>query len=869
MIENNDNKPKNESELDIAELLRRYMPDEYTADANADAGTNADADVDADVKEYGRSPEAENTAEKVKRPRRRLTARRQINEEHEDIVKPDLAAAEADDVMAEIDELLATGADESEAVDDFIVPENTEDGVDVASDTAKDDVTIEARSFDPDVDIFSEFEEPRDELYDYIDEAFAEAADVDVVDTNDDNAATVEINIVGSGDDAEANGETMVFDALAPTDETALDETDDFEIEQNGDGVDASEEMNDFDLNIMLALGMEDELEESVGADRVTEYVERQQGHIEKVTTLNRERAALDYEYTTKTQVREVIEAYQTAYRNAKIKFVYGAVLALILMLFECHAAFGIKLTGAFDLTLYPVVYIMVCFQLLVLIAAPAGKSLYIGLLDFFRGKPAPESVAAVAVILDVIYTVIACFVTDFGETGLITFNFPVAVGLLLLYGYEVINIRREILSFSIVSSKKPKYALESLSMSESKLEFEAFSDMMEEDDDADDIGVLKIECADFVNDYFLRSNHYPNGRKFIGFIVPAAIVIAAAFFAYKYSNAGICGGMQAALSTALVCLPASVFYMFSHPFYMANEKAHEEESTIIGEGSAEEYADSAIISFDDKNVFPSTGVNVRAVNVFGNNRIDRVLYYAASTFCTVGGPLSDVFDLATRDIGYSTDVKLLRALPGLLETEVDGSIIAFGSIDALEEAGVKIPNPLEAHREDTFEPTVSVMYMVKDGKFIARMLISYIIDSDFEFILKQLDRGGMFIGMKTFDPNITEQFIGAQVKLADYPIRVIRCKSLDDRTKISDKTSSGLISKDSPKSVLQTVSLCEKVLHARSINTMIVVISLFVGLLVAALSILFGALTLSPLFIALYTVFWVIPMYIVSKVII
>ncbi len=262
-----------------------------------------------------------------------------------------------------------------------------------------------------------------------------------------------------------------------------------------------------------------------------------------------------------------------------------------------------------------------------------------------------------------------------------------------VLYIGEYLNIRREIYSFDVISSKRPKYALENLTMSESTLEHEAFSDMMDEDDDADDIGVLKVECADFVGDYFLRTNRYPNGRKFIGFIVPAAIIVAAAFFAFGYNGTGtLYGGMKAAISTALVCLPVSVLYMFSHPFYMANRKAHEDESTIIGESSAEEYADAAIISFDDNNVFPSTGVNVRAINVFGNNRIDSVLYYAASVFCTVGGPLSDVFDIATRDIGYSSNVKLIRTAPGLLEAEVDGSAVSFGSIDALEAAGVRIP---------------------------------------------------------------------------------------------------------------------------------------------------------------------------------
>lgn len=873
MFENNDNKPKKESELDITELLRRYLPEEYADEEATEAG-QAETEAIEPIKEAETASELRS----VEHRKRRKTARRQIDaiapekeieaveERSADITELEAILADVENAEADADDIKVYGDEDTEAECEVV-------GMPVPDESDKTAVfsieEIKERSFDPDVDVFSEFEDPRDELYDYIDKAFAEEeseahGNSESIEAEEeiDSAFTLEVPV-----DPIADGGTMVFDPVSAEVAKAMAEAENFEVEPETEA--PADNMDDFDLNIMLALGMEEELEESIGAEKISEFVEKQQGDIKKVTSLNRERAALEYEYTTKSQVREVIEAYQTAYRNSKLKIIFAAVLTFILMLFECHASFGIELTGAFAPTVYPIVYIMVAFQLLLLVAAPAAKSIYNGICDFFRGKPGPESVAAFALLINVIYTIVVCFVNGYGEAGLVTFNFPIAVGFILLYVYELINYRREIYSFSIVSSKKPKYALQSLTMADSRLEYDAFSDMMEEDDDAGDIGVLKVECADFVNDYFLRTNRYPNGRKFIGFIIPAVLIIAAVFFAYKYSAGTLYDGMKAALTSALLCLPASVFYMFSHPFYVANQKAHEEESTIIGEGSAEEYADAAVISFDDKNVFPSTNVNVRAINVFGNNRIDRVLYYAASTFCTVGGPLSDVFDLATRDIGYSNDVKLLRTLPGLLEVEVDGSVVAFGTIDALENAGVTIPKPLETHRNDTFEPTVCVMYMVHDGKFVARMLISYIVDTDFEFIIKQLDKSGMFIGMKTFDPNITEQFLGSQIKLAAYPIRVIRCKSLDDRTKVSDATGSGLVSKDSPKAVLQTVSLCEKVLHARSINTMILIISLFVSLLVSALSILFGALTLSPLFIAIYAIVWCIPMFIVSKIII
>lgn len=826
---------KRESKIDINELLNKYLSDteEPTPDSpveeenkkptrqrrrmasRAPSIDRAQPSSESSGDEYTGS-DSDGAAESIKQteepaPLPVIESEEPAAAGDEDI-DTDTPAEEEESVSADPEDLGSSA------------PSADNDTEDVEEVTAEPDA--EEQPYEPDASIFAQYGQSDSESYDYISEQ---------------------------------------------TEENGSDEEDDDSVYALDGGDSGSDpQMDDFDMNILLALGMDDELEQSVGVERVSRFVEKQQNVLQKTESKNRERAALAYEYTTKSQTREVVEMYNSSYRISKLKLTMASVLAFVLFIFENHSLFGIKLGGAFDPLTYPIVYIMVGLQIVLIIAAFSWKSIWNGLRNFFLGKPTPECVAGFAVVFDIIYTVAISFSNNFGESGPETFNLPVAIGLLLLSIYEWLNIRRDRYSFGIISSKNKKFALASLSMAESHLEHEAFSDLMEEGDNADDIGVLKVEGADFVGDFFLRTNRYAGGRKFIGFIIPSVIIVAAVFFAYRYSAARtVYDGARAAVSVVLTCLPVSLYYMFSHPFFRAVAKARDDECTIIGESSVEEYADAAIIAFDDKNVFPSTGVNVRGINVFGNNRIDRVLYTAASVFCTIGGPLSDVFDIATRDIGHSSDVEVVRCRPGLLEVNVNGSNVMFGTIDAIEEAQVRIPRPLDEHRNDEFGDSVCVMYMVEDGKFIARMLIQYLIDADFELILKQLDRSGMFVGVRTFDPNVTESFIGKQIKLKNYPLRVIRCKSLDDRTPTTETTVSGLVSKDSPKALLSTVTLCEKVLHARSINTMLTVISLFVSLVVVALAIVFDALALSSLFIVLYQLFWIIPMYISSRMII
>ncbi|MCD8002380.1 MAG: hypothetical protein LUG88_00410 [Clostridia bacterium] len=147
----------------------------------------------------------------------------------------------------------------------------------------------------------------------------------------------------------------------------------------------------------------------------------------------------------------------------------------------------------------------------------------------------------------------------------------------------------------------------------------------------------------------------------------------------------------------------------------------------------------------------------------------------------------------------------------------------------------------------------------------MARILTEYKVSPDFESTLADLDKSGLYVGIRTFDPNLTEEFLGRMIDMDAYQIRIIRCNSIDDRLTVSEEIRSGLISKDSSKSLLTLVGLCERIMHVRSINTMTVVISIFAGLLIATLSILFGAIPLTSLTIAIYQLLWMIPMLIIS----
>lgn len=623
----------------------------------------------------------------------------------------------------------------------------------------------------------------------------------------------------------------------------------------------AAENHGETDMDFIVAFGLEDELGRRVGDNKASRLkknydkeVERRE-EIEKKTTSN--------EYRDVSQNGEISELYKKAYRSSKIKMVFTAVMALILMIYENLPLIGYQLASFLDPAVYPVVYIMIDLQILLLAVAAVYDRAIFGFVRLFKGKPSADSILSVASLAAVIYSIVAAVgaKTPIEPT---LFNFPVAFCAFMTAVYSYLNIKREIFSFNVISSKRPKFALRRIPSSEAVMEAAAFGD------DGEDIGdVLKIEKVSFIDGYFYHTESSNSSNGAVVFMcLGLSIILALLFGVYSalidsaHASAVMMG--YAALVTAL---PLSVFFAHSYPFYKANSESYDLNSTIVGENSLEEYSGASIMTFDDKLVFPSVGVKVRNVKVYNNYRFDRVLYYAASVFTKTGGPLSDVFELATLETGYSDDVLLTGIGDGYLQADVDGKSIMFGRASDLADQGIEIPEDIIA--EDTDDGELSVMYMIFKGKLVAKMNIHYALDSDFEYIVKQLAGSGMSVCVKTLDPNIDEAMIKSKVKLDRYPMRVVRYSSLDEISETVDRIDSGIVARGSAKGLLETVTYCDKILDAKRTGSFVCLIQAIVSVVILAVILLSGGFaSFRSIFSVLIQLFWLIPMSIVTRAI-
>lgn len=618
------------------------------------------------------------------------------------------------------------------------------------------------------------------------------------------------------------------------------------------------------DANLMLAFGMEDELEKAMGkenADRLRSDMEKSipEDQIKK-KKVREEKPGELREFITPAEAKGIFENYKTAFgKNALSLFAMAAVV-IVLFFYENIITLGGHLPDALNPVYYPVVNVMVGLQFLFIGAGIAYRSLIKGIRGLIDRKPVPESFIPLILLVSVIFAVCVCFFSP--DVTPVTFNFPASLCLLFAVLNERMDLRREIMSFNIISSKRTKFALEKLELGDAELETKAFDKFLPKQP-----AVFKINKTGFIDGYFRRTKAYPSTKLVLKAFIPASAAITAASLVM---GAILLRDWQSAVMLAYTAfffsLPATVFIAFGLPAFRASKLAFAENSAFVGESALDEYTTAGSISFDDREVFPTAGVKLRSVKVFGSGRIDTVIYNVASIYSVLGGPLSDVLNVATADLGRSEDTEILSVDNEGVEALVDGKHLYAGKADYLRKNGyVPVSDPDD--EEIVSGGEISIMYLVCDDEVIAKLYIRYRIDPGFEVTVKRLYKSGICVGIKTVDPNINDEMLSTKIKLAKYPVRVLKYSDISGSRRGSDRTDSGIVSKKSAKALLSVFTLCDRIKHVTKTNIAVDIITMITGLAVCISTAVIGSVVSVPsLYVALFQLFWLLPVYLMSK---
>ena len=606
-------------------------------------------------------------------------------------------------------------------------------------------------------------------------------------------------------------------------------------------------ELNRPDLVVMQTFGATVEHVRNLYGDSVADEYEKMIANSDFT-----EREAAEYEYTSAAQKNEIFHDFKNKMKKSKLKIAVCAVLCAIMLLLENLSLFNIQLGGILDSTAYPVSYIMIDLQLLLLCGVFAFSVIKSGVAEIFMLEPTAKSASAAIFAVAVLVDIISCFVGG----SVVLYNFTAGIALLFSMIFEVVTLKRDYMAFRILSSEKVKNAA-IVGVGTSKNEEVSVYETLEEDEE---VKIVDLQKGKFVKSFFARTKQVDSSTqdKIVLPLAAAAMIVMFVISLVIGKNAST--ALKVANMSFSAFLPFAVYFSLCYPTSKASRSVYENGAAIIGNAALEEYSGSSIISFEDRDVFPSYCVKLKSVKIYGNASIDRVLYNTASVFSKVGGPLCDVFSLSTVEIGSSDDIELVRAAEDGLEALVDGNRILVGLPSFMGEYGINV------RVDENDSEDISRLYVAEGDELCAKFYIKYNLDVDFENVMTRMTSCGICAVLKTFDPNINDKMLASFVDTSKYPIKVIRGKIGDDFIEIHDELDSGIISTSGSKSTVDAIVTCERLYNIRSSANNVKIVSMIIGMILSAFIAIFGITPFSSLIVVLYQLLWMIPALVSGK---
>lgn len=601
-------------------------------------------------------------------------------------------------------------------------------------------------------------------------------------------------------------------------------------------------QISEDDVNLMMIFG-EEQTEEQTGQD---EEQKRDEG-----------KRKVEDEYDDVAKRDSFLIAYRKKYSWMRVRLVLAALVFLACAVVEGVAFFGGDLPGMFSAKNYPEIHLLISVQLTLFCAFVTLPELIGGVRSAIGGCPDAGILLVLGCAFNLVYEIMLAVSRN--HVGTPTFNLPLALCALMAVVNSWMCLKSEMMAFDVIGCEGVKLTAARQKEMESEMEKDAFDQYLDEAP-----RIFGIQKTDFVTDFVANTQKYAKRKAICGVVATLSVIVSVVFLILGYYRTGnLLDGLGYCQLALMFCLPISAFLVFGFPAYRASKKAYEIDCAIVGEAAVDEYADASVVSFNDSDVFPTSGVKVRSIKLYGNSRIDKVLYTVSGVFDQLGGPLADVFRQATKDLGGFFDVDILETKPGGVEAAVDGVHVYCGNGAYVNSCGfvpAYDPNDVRIEREGK----LSIFFVVIGNELAAKMYIEYRMDPEMKDIVGALYKAGMCMGIRTLDPNIDDSMLGRRIRLTEYPVRVLKCKSKEQLSGVQEKADGAVASRRSAKNLLRTLTLCDRAQLLCRIGIAVKILSVIAGIVATALLYAFGSfMEITSVHVLIYQLFWLIPAYI------
>ncbi len=597
------------------------------------------------------------------------------------------------------------------------------------------------------------------------------------------------------------------------------------------------------DFSFLLGMDYEDELGNAIGFEKIRAYHERVMNG--RTSTRSSRRAGKEFE----TQSQDMI--FNRSYARQKTKRILHLAISLLLLLlsliYERPQFMATQFGGPLDGALYPNAYILFGIQLLIFNAALSYRSLWEGFVRLVRFSPVDYSLSSVLVLGTLLYHFVLLFLPH--ETYPAIYLSPTALSLSLLSLMELLNWYRESLAFDVVSARRQKFAMVSR-MSVGGKQGSAKERLLHDERYGNEWYVRPVG---FVREYFSNTAKHMEHHRNLGTQLLLILSVGVAFGLFDFASGRSAEAvLLTVLVTVLLCAPATSLLLTALPMFFAAVLRLRKRGAIIGEKPISECKWPATLVLPDREVFASMehehfrlmeGCDAHRVSVLVRALLERVK-----------SPLAEAF-------GVDVDSRLNPAQLTVTDIDRDGVSaevgkqalrVRLGSVDYLAAHGIGVRGLAHDIPGSVYHRLLCVAV---DDRVAALFLVRYRLADGVLPLIRELDKAGVKITIRTLDPCVRAQAMGYLIPHLTHPVEVMK-PSLKEMEIRADRVDSTVVALGGCMEVARTYAVCRRISRVGAWGKWLQILMMLLGGALAGLLTLLGRAP-SAFIITVWLLFW------------
>lgn len=349
-------------------------------------------------------------------------------------------------------------------------------------------------------------------------------------------------------------------------------------------------------------------------------------------------------------------------------------------------------------------------------------------------------------------------------------------------------------------------------------------------------------------------------------------ILSAAAFGVFSYLTKSVNIGLNIAVCAMCISVPCISLYNFNNTLLGVSKQLVKKDAVINGFEGASIVDDANAIVIEAQDLFGARSCEIHGIRTFNGAKADDVILKTAAVIINTKSPLACVFDDVI--IGKQT---ILPEVDGIVYENGLGTSawiyrkkVLVGTRELLIHHGVTVPK--EEYEKKYTRKGRKILYLAETGKVTAMFVVSYNAEPQLKKSLRQLEKSGMTILVKSADPFINDESIADLFSLPDGYVRVMNSSNGRAFEKYSDmcveKSPAYIVHNGSALGFVSAVNAAEKLRDTRKVLSVLISFGCAIGFgVVMLLGAVGGYSQLSALSVVAFQAAWCIFTEIAAKI--